>query len=160
MHSKRLNQVIRLELERAAFHGPVNKRDIAEQVYRIVRDDGEYWTLADKRDALVNLLVSAVGEQMSLPMSEQYLLDNLPSVPRKYMHLLEKTPTFIPINARLGQHVLAIRATQEDWAAAARIKRAIGERVITHADVANDIRLALATEGAASLEDLAQRQAA
>lgn len=156
MHSKRLNQIIRLELDRAALRGPVTKRAIAEQVYRLARE--EDWTVADIRDAYMTTLMAAIGAEMSLPMSEEYLREALPSVPRKYLYLLEKTPTFIPINARLGEHVLAIRATQDEWAAAAKIKRAIGERVIEHADVANDIRLALAAEGAATLEELASNE--
>lgn len=160
MHSKKLNQIIRLTLDRAAVQGPVNRRDIAEQVYQIVRDDDDYWSLADKREAYMTVLQSGVTDAMNEPMSEHYLQTNLPAVPKQFLNLLAQMPTYLCINARLGQHVLAIKATQEDWAANSRIKRAIGEQIIVKADLANDIRLALAAAGANSLEELTERKAA
>lgn len=154
MHSKKLNQVIRLQLDSASMRGPVNRRDIAEAVYSIVRDSNDFWSLTDKREAFIGRITSGVVDAMDERMSPEYVRSNLPRVPAKYQHLLERLPTFICVNASLGLHVLAIKATQDDWAANAKIKRSVAERITVHADVSNDIRLALAAAGAATLEDL------
>lgn len=160
MHSKKLNQVIRVELDTAAMRGPVNRRDIAERVYSIVHDSPDYWSLADKRDALVNAIFDGVVDAMDERITPEHLHSILPRVPAKFQHLLEKMPTFICINASAGLHVLSVNATQEDWAASAKLKSSIAERVKSHADIANDIRMLLASEGAQTLADLGERAAA
>lgn len=160
MHSKRLNQFIRVELDTAAMRGPVNRREIAERVYSITRDSLDFWSLADLRDAHMNAILDGVVDAMDERITPESIQRILPRVPAKFQHLLEKMPTFICINAGAGLHVLSINATQEDWAASARLKKSIAERIKSYADIATDIGLLLASEGANTLADLVKEEKA
>lgn len=160
MLSTRLKQVALTQLDSAAWKGPVNKTEIAECVYALVRDSDDYWSLADKRAALQSYLREGIDELMNEKMSEDYLRAHLSHVPRQYLHLLEKLPRFICINMGLGLHVLAVKATRDDWAASAKIKRRVSDHVREKADTDEDVVRALTAENVNTIEELGERATA
>ena len=160
MYSKALKQITRLQLDSAAMRGRVNRNEIAAAIYAIARDSDEFWSLRDKRDALEAYIRAGVTELMDETMSEDYVRTNLPHVPREHLHLLEKSPRFLCVNAGAGLHVLAVNATPDDWAANARMKRKIGQSVKEKADTSEDIYRMLVAEGVQSLAELGTRRAA
>lgn len=156
---ERTRKLIATELGSAGMLGIVNRRALAEHIWAKTRDSDEWWSLADKREAYLEKLTAEITKAMNEPLSEDYLQRHL-SLPRQYLHLFSKVRTYICINMALGHHVLAIKATKEHWAANARIKRSLGEQVIAHADVSNDVLLALRAEGVDSIEELGLKEAA
>lgn len=160
MLSVKLKQVMQLQLDTAAMRGPVNRSDIAEAVYAMVRDSDEYWSLVDKALALKAYIRDGVSELMDEKMSEDYLRAHLGHVPRQYLHLLEKLPRFMCINASAGLHVLAVNASREDWSASAKIKRTVADHTNKKANEDEDVYRALVAEGVNSIAELGERLAA
>jgi hypothetical protein len=160
MLSTRLQQVTQLHLDRAAAQGLVNKSEVAEMVYTIVRDNPEFWSIQDKRAALQAYIRDGIDALMSERMSEDYLRMHMAHVPRRHLYLLEKRPQYICINAAAGLHILSVKATREHWAASVKIKRTIGNSVIEKADDDEDVMRLLVAEGVDTLEELGRREMA
>lgn len=160
MLSDRMKKYIRVQLDSALMHGPVNCKEIASAVYGRVGDSDEFWALADKRSAYEAYIRAEVESQIKEPMSEEYLRLHLPEIPAKHLATFDKQPRTLCINAALGLHVLAIHATTEQWGGNARMKRSVGDSVIAKADAAEDIYRLLLAEGVGSIAELGKRLAA
>lgn len=160
MLSTKLKQITQLQLDSASMRGPVNRSDIAVRVYELVHDSEEFWSLADKRAALEGYIRDGIAELMDERISEDYLRAHLGHVPRQYLYLLEKLPRYICINAAKGLHVLATKATRDDWADSAKIKRKIANHITTKANDDEDVFRVLSDAGVETIEELSLREAA
>jgi hypothetical protein len=130
MHSKALIQKTRLTLDTMGMAGPVTRRAVAE---RVVNSSESDWALADLFDAKLAYVIQTVSHMMSEPLSQSYLDRHLPdAIPEAYRATLAKCPSFICISKRGGRaapHVMAIKATCEQWEAYIDLKKFIEAHV-------------------------------
>lgn len=151
---KALRDAIRLTIDIAGMRGSFTKAELIEQFYEQHRD--RLFGPSDQRERDMIYLSKCFTDGMKERVDGE-VIDRL-SVPRDYMHLLDKLPRTLCI-CPSGRHVLSIRATAEDWAANSRLKRDIGEKVIAAANVSKDMSRFLRESGRESLLDFSKEAA-
>lgn len=161
MHSKPLRQTIDITLDTMGMSGPVKRRDVAEAVMRSTPD--EYWAEADKRDARLAYIQSAVTTRMNEVHSPEYVGQYLHNVPKDVREALTSVPRFICITPRGGRdavHVLAVMATPDQWLANFNLKNKVVEATTQSRERSRDMHDLLAKHAASCLLDLFACEAA
>ena len=123
MHSKQLKQALRTTLDTMGMRGPVTRRSVAEKHVH-----SKHWSVADEVDAKIAYLISEVARMMDAPLTQEYIDRHMPNVPEQFRNALGKVTSFICISRRGGrgaEHVMSIKATQEQWEIYIDLKRHI-----------------------------------
>ncbi len=153
-------QAIDLALDTLGMRGPVTRRQVAEEVIRSTTDD--YWSYGDIVESKVAYLQTEIAARMGEPHSQRILDQYLPHIPSEYWPVLRSLPRFICISPRGGrdaQHVMAIYATADQWAANFELKDRIVAATTVSRNDSRNIRLLLESTGVRSLADLGSKAA-
>lgn len=155
MHSKPLRQAVDLALDTMGMQGPVTRRQVAQRVIEMTTDQD--WALGDQVEARIAYLQQEIASRMSAPHSPHIVQQYATRIPPAYRNLFDKLPRFICISPRGGreaQHVMALNATADDWAANMRLKERITEATAISTDVSRSIHDLLRATRSTSLADL------
>lgn len=148
MHSKALNQAVRLALDIAGEkREPISRRELAESIWSQHRD--LLFAEADQRDMAIKYIITGIVKVQREPLSDDEL--KRIHLPRKFYPLLAKIPQWICVG---NGHVKSIYATAEQWGINASLKIGIGEDIIALGNVSQDICNALQAQGANDLTEI------
>lgn len=155
MESKPLKQQVALVVDTMGMRGLVERRVAAEEVYHSTTED--YWSESDTREARMQYLMAEVTQYMNTPLAAEDINRIMPRVPSEYRAFLETMPRFICVSERGGRgakHVMAWRASPEDWNSNFQLKAFVAERATISRDASRAMRDLLLANGASCLEDL------
>lgn len=158
MESKRLRQLIDLQLDAMGMQGPVKRNDVAVRVKKTAKKDD--WTAADLDKAMIAYIQKGVTVSMNQPHSKEYIEKYLGHVPQAILNTLAAIPRFICVSPNGGagsEHVLSIMATPEDWMANHELKRGIADSIRDSSNHAREIMDYLIENRAKSLNDLMKK---
>lgn len=161
MQSKPLRQAIDLSLDVLGMRGEVTRREVAQHVLRSTTDND--WSVGDEQEARLSYIQTEVAVRMNEPHSDQFIDQYLIHVPDKFRSILRGLPRFICVSPRGGReakHVMTFRATKDQWAANFELKDRIVEATTVSRDESRVVHDLLAANGADSLLELLQREAA
>lgn len=155
MESRPLKQQIALIVDTMGMQGLVERRTAAEEVYRTTTDD--YWSEGDTREARVQYLMTEITAYMNTPLASEDINRIMPRVPAEYRAFLETMPRYICISERGGRgakHVMAWRASPDDWDSNFQLKAFVAERATISRDASRAMRDLLIANHANCLADL------
>lgn len=158
MESKSLKQQIALVTDSMGMRGPVEKRVIAEEVFR--QTSGIQWSAADDREARVRYLIGEVTVYMNAPLPDNLSEQIAPNVPAEFAAAIAKLPRFICISERGGahaKHVMAWLATADDWDNNFQLKAFVADRAASSRNAAREIRNLLMDTRKDCLADLSKK---
>lgn len=144
-------------LDTMGAKGPVTRREVAEEVVRLTQMNRKYWSAADEAAARMMYIQTQVARAMAEPHSEHIVERHMGTIPQQYRAALFGLPRFICISPGGGkgaQHVMALLATEEQWAANAQLKDRIVELSRISADESRSIASLLRYEKKATLSDV------
>lgn len=161
MQSKKLKEIIRMTMDVRAMDGPVTRRGLAEEIMRV--SASEHWSAADEYNARLDYLMGEIKQEMMQVHSDEFIARELSHAPEELRDTLRKIPQWICVTARGGrgsEHVKAVLATPEQWAANFALKDQIVEATRVSRNESRDIQDLLETTGASCLADLLKQDAA
>lgn len=161
MHSKKLKEIIRMVMDVRSMDGPVTRRALAEEVAQI--GGSQYLSAADQYEAYIQCFMAFIKAEMNLVHSEEFLAREGARLPEDIRGTLRKIPQWICTSARGGrgsEHVKAIFATPEHWAANFALKDQIVEATRVSRNESRDIKNLLESSGVTCIADLIKDRAA
>lgn len=161
MQSKKLKEIIRMTMDVRSMDGPVTRRALAEETMRVSAN--EHWSASDEYEARLSYLMDEIKYEMAQVHSDEFITRELSHAPEEIRDTLRKIPQWICISARGGrgsEHVKAVLATPEQWAANFALKDQIVEATRVSRNESRDVQDLLESTGASCLADLFKRKEA